>query len=372
MERRLKGSEGFWKSPIWRKRDSRAKKKNDLEGQKKHLEGQTRYMEGQNKRLEGQKKHLEGQTRYLEGQNKHLGGERKRLEQQTRSTTLMEYLEFCHEKVFSQFKVQQNPALSSRGGTTNPKGKLCPDKLVQWDDFLTQQVAHLQEVFSCSPLHERLFDSKHWLSVLGKKFSASPIADEEMLERYVHYAVENPVHCIVEELAKKNLLGAQYGIARGVIFLNHPSAISDVALEVDSRVAAPPQTPQPSQYSHKLRPDQICVYRGINENATSEERKLLLVEEYKAPHKLSAQHIRVGLEKNMDIFREVVNNPKIPTPEDPRKYFSYCGKRGTAAALVQTYDYMIHAGAHLQPRDQWRGDSIPQDRQEKVPGRVLL
>ncbi|KAH6653596.1 hypothetical protein BKA67DRAFT_660178 [Truncatella angustata] len=67
---------------------------------------------------------------------------------------------------------------------------------------------------------------------------------------------------------------------------------------------------------------------------------MLYVSEYKAPHKRTAPHLRVGLHP-MDIFKDVVNRKTIPAAADPDGRFQYHAERLTAAAITQTYNYMI-------------------------------
>ncbi|KAI0154610.1 hypothetical protein GGR57DRAFT_491998 [Xylariaceae sp. FL1272] len=62
-----------------------------------------------------------------------------------------------------------------------------------------------------------------------------------------------------------------------------------------------------------------------------------------APHKLTAPHLRLGLHP-MKIFDKIVNRKTVPTAADPDEQFRYYAKRLTAAALIQTYYYMIYAG----------------------------
>ncbi|KAK9773056.1 putative Protein kinase domain-containing protein [Seiridium cardinale] len=70
---------------------------------------------------------------------------------------------------------------------------------------------------------------------------------------------------------------------------------------------------------------------------------MLYVAEYKAPHKLTAPHLRAGL-RLMNIFKEVVNRKTIPTAADPEARFEYYAEKLTAAAITQTYNYMIEGG----------------------------
>ncbi|CAG8982299.1 hypothetical protein HYALB_00014022 [Hymenoscyphus albidus] len=71
-----------------------------------------------------------------------------------------------------------------------------------------------------------------------------------------------------------------------------------------------------------------------------------MVVEYKPSHKLSVFNLRAGLlradEGSMNIPEEVINRVTIPT--DPEAKFVYHSEWLTAAALSQTYTYMIENG----------------------------
>lgn len=70
---------------------------------------------------------------------------------------------------------------------------------------------------------------------------------------------------------------------------------------------------------------------------------MVYVCEYKAPHKLTASHLRAGL-RPMNIHKDVVNRTTIPTKADSHGQFQYHAEKLTAAALTQAYHYMIHGG----------------------------
>ncbi|KAI1856080.1 uncharacterized protein JN550_013910 [Neoarthrinium moseri] len=87
------------------------------------------------------------------------------------------------------------------------------------------------------------------------------------------------------------------------------------------------------------RLDQICVYRS--EGAGETQRTMLYVSEYEATHKLTVPHLRAGLHP-MNIFADVANRKTIPTAADPIGRFEYHAVRLTAAAVTQTYKYVIN------------------------------
>ncbi|KAH7024831.1 uncharacterized protein B0I36DRAFT_366739 [Microdochium trichocladiopsis] len=122
-----------------------------------------------------------------------------------------------------------------------------------------------------------------------------------------------------------------FALGLGLTFDNHPNALSDGADEPMQRRAV--------HDSNQLRADQVCVYKHDGVDRT--QRSLAFVVEYKPPHKLTLPHLRVSL-REMDIQQEVINRSTIPT--DKGELFSYHADRIVAAAVSQTYHYMITGG----------------------------
>ncbi|KAF6807795.1 hypothetical protein CPLU01_15753 [Colletotrichum plurivorum] len=209
---------------------------------------------------------------------------------------------------------------------TNPRQKWCPTNLRPWPDFLQQQRIVFGTLYDTFPSDRRSFESRSFLSGLGSRIARRKITDEKALEYFLHNSVEDPVRAIMDELKKVEEVNRAFDLGNGIVFENHPHVMSDAAEEVVDR---------------NLRADQICVYRS--ETADSESRTMLYVSEYKPPHKLTAPHLRLGL-RPMNIHKEVVNRKTIPTSVDPDARFQYHAERLTAAAITQTYHYMIEGG----------------------------
>ncbi|KAH7112671.1 hypothetical protein EDB81DRAFT_922641 [Dactylonectria macrodidyma] len=252
-------------------------------------------------------------------------------EKQTRSTTLDEYIAACHGLVFSQFRVERDRRLTSRGSITRPRNKLCPTSLEPWPHFLDQQRSVFDTVYECFPTETRAFESQNFLAGLGKRVSQRSIADEKTLESFMHNSVEDPVRVIVEQLKQVEDVSNAFDMGSGMVFENHPHAISNVAEEVVARenASTPPQTPLQTSLQ--------------TPNHKRDKRTMIYVSEYKAPHKLTAPHLRACL-RRMNIYKEVVNRKTIPTSVDPEGRFQYLAERLTASALTQTYHYMIEGG----------------------------
>ncbi|EXM12953.1 hypothetical protein FOTG_18574 [Fusarium oxysporum f. sp. vasinfectum 25433] len=250
----------------------------------------------------------------------------------------------CHTSVFSHFAIETDPKLTSRGSITNPRDKWCPKNLRPWPDFLHQQKLTFGTLYDSFPTESRVFENRNFLAGLGNRISQRPIADEKTLEYFLHNSVEDPVRAIIQQLKQVEEVSRAFQIGDGVVFENHPHALSDVAEEVVERETPstpPPQTPDHRRDLKQLRPDQICVYRS--DNTESSRRTMVYVSEYKPPHKLTAPHLRLGL-RAMDMHREVVNRRTIPTSVDPDARFQYHAEKLTASAITQTYHYMIESG----------------------------
>ncbi|KAI1839435.1 hypothetical protein JX266_014354 [Neoarthrinium moseri] len=78
-----------------------------------------------------------------------------------------------------------------------------------------------------------------------------------------------------------------------------------------------------------------------SEGAGETQRTMLYVSEHEATHKLTAPHLRAGIHP-MNIFADVASRKTIPTAAGPIGRFEYHAVRLTAAAVTQTYKYVIN------------------------------
>ncbi|RSL44302.1 hypothetical protein CEP53_011301 [Fusarium sp. AF-6] len=235
--------------------------------------------------------------------------------------------------------------LTSKGPLTNPRDKWCPKNLLPWSDFFDQQRTTFGTLYDSFPPDRHAFENRNLLAGMGERISQRLVGDEKTLEYFLHLSVEDPVRAIIQQLKLVEEVKRAFRIGDGVIFENHPHALNDGADNVVEREtqdpATPVQTPDHRIDLNKLRPDQICVYRS--DDTLTSRRSMVYVCEYKPPHKLTAQHLRVGLH-SMDIYEEVMNRPTIPTSVDPVAHFKYHAEKLTASAITQTYHYMIESG----------------------------
>ena len=245
-------------------------------------------------------------------------------------TTFGEFIRACHS-LLSRSLTVETPSRSTQGTIPPPTGKYCPTRLRLWEDCSARQQAIYNAV--CSYLQPpgedapRLFSPLVELEGLSRRFGRRPLSSEQDLESYERFAVEDHVHDVVAELCKIPEARHRFRLGNGVRFDNHANALDEEGLD-------PSQDHLSS--SHRCRPDQFCIHR-VGDNTTT----LLTTVEYKPPHKLSVENLRVGL-RPMD-FWETVVKPDT-TPVDQMEKLRHNAERLVGSALAQEYHVMIQEG----------------------------
>ena len=264
---------------------------------------------------------------------------RKQAEELTRRTTFDELLEACHELSQHMF-VQTNRSLSTQGSTTSPKGKCCPTALRPWLEFPSIQQEAFDAVYNLlhppNEINPRLFSPLLHFQELRDTMMGRKIASEGDLRLYHSSAVENIVTNIIFVLASNPQHSQSLGLGQGVTFENHTNTLNDLAEGVQAHLRSSTSLNQPRRPPNPTYADQICIYKD-----DSGQMELSFIIEYKAPHKLTKEILRVGL-RAMDLPTEVIHRGTIPT--DPQEKFSYNADRLVAAAITQTYSYMLESG----------------------------
>lgn len=111
-------------------------------------------------------------------------------------------------------------------------------------DPFTPGLSIFGTLYDTFPAERRVFENKNFLDGLGNRVSKRSVADKT-LEYFLRNSVENPAKNIIEQLKEATGVSSAFNIGNGIIFENHPHAISDTAEEVvDSETpSTPPQTP---------------------------------------------------------------------------------------------------------------------------------
>ena len=253
--------------------------------------------------------------------------ERREERERNQQTTLEEFIRACHNLLSRPLGVAA-PSRSTKGTIPSPTGKYCPTQLVHWTDCPAEQ----QEIYNAviNYLHPadnvpRLFSPLVELQGLGRRFSRRPISSEKDLESYERFAVEDHVHDVITELCEIPNAQREFQLGSGIRFDNHGNSLDEV--QDDQLEESNP---------HHSRPDQFCIHR-VDGNTNT----LLTTVEYKPPHKLSVENLRVGL-RPMEFWKTVVKPDTTPTDEEGK--LRYNAERLVGSAIVQEYHVMIQEG----------------------------
>ncbi|KAL8749099.1 MAG: hypothetical protein Q9184_006939 [Pyrenodesmia sp. 2 TL-2023] len=270
----------------------------------------------------------------------------------TTPSTFEKLLQGCHEQLFQSFEVQPDKTLTTKGGTTSPQGKLCPDHLREWTGFAEQQQAAFDRVYGALyPAHleegYRLFHNRERIQGIRASLPSQKAASETDLRLFQATSVESVVVHVIERLSNHPELGPNLGVVGGsVTFDSNPNSLRDGAADVQARrqSASPPNDPpvtplNKSAAAVAAKPpvgtnaDQHCVYHTVGGR-----KRLLFVIEYKAPHKSTKLILRQGF-RDMDVAKEVINLTTMP--QDDTGKAQHMADYLAAAASSQTYEYML-------------------------------
>ena len=292
----------------------------------------------------------EEERQKAEEERQHVEEELRKEKEETRNTTLTEYLTFCHDYLSESLTVQTDKSLSTQGDPSNAKGKVRPDYLAPWKEFIDTQRTTLETLYSVYPMDNMTeqFKSRHFIKAQGKDVGRRPLASEDDLMILQRDIVETPVTQIVEHLNTLDNVRKEFALAGGFEFHNHMNSLNDGADEVDDEIVPrleaqqlEPSTPRAAPPLYDCRPDQICVFTTV-ENT----KKPTLVVEYKAPHKVTFAQLRHILQPDRLplVLESVINRVKVPSKEEREAYFEYYAERLVAAVISQTFSYMVHCG----------------------------
>lgn len=286
-----------------------------------------RQAEEERRQAEEGRRQAEEERRQIEGQNRQF----------TRKTSLLEYLRTCHN-LFSRPLRVRTPSRSTKGRIPAPQGKYCPARLLPWSDCAAAQ----QEIYDsvCGYLQAtsdhpaRLFSTVARLEGVADSLDR-PLSSERDLETYERLAVETHVRDIISALCKIPEARRRFRLGDGIWFESHTNSLEDDATLNDGALADEDR----SSTQCRPRPDQFCIHRADDKNS------LLMTVEYKPPHKLTVENLRVGLQPRMDFWNDVVQRKEIPTDEAEK--LRYNAEQISGSALTQEYHSMLWEGLEV-------------------------
>ncbi|OOF98182.1 hypothetical protein ASPCADRAFT_164521 [Aspergillus carbonarius ITEM 5010] len=264
--------------------------------------------------------------------------------------TFAEYLQGIHNFISKPLTIETDLSLTTKGPTTSPIGRICPDYLEPFDFRKIYQdlFDEIYQMFQ-SPIPKRLFPPLIVLEDRGRQACDRALASEEDLMRHQQAEVETPVKEIIDKL--REIAPDRFPLGGSITIENHSNTITE---DPETEKSARPTT------------DRNCVY-----HRSDDVRSLLYMIEYKAGHKLTDAFLRAGL-RPMNMLEEVVRQIKVPTDADEK--LRYQATYLSCAALTQHFQDMIKAGC------EWGCVSnghmkvilrIPEDRPETLQYSLL-
>ncbi|KAF9872599.1 hypothetical protein CkaCkLH20_09778 [Colletotrichum karsti] len=271
--------------------------------------------------------------------------EAEELTKASQPQTLQAYLEACHSLSLA-IQIVTDRSLTTQGDTTNPTGRIFPQRIIPWDDFPTAQEGIWAQLppggsFSSQPL----FPSQHQLDYVMSLIR--PISSEIGLRNFERDTVENTVQKLIDEAYNNPQLRNDLGLQGTVTFESHTNLVETddslsehldrMSIERNDIGQPPPASRPPSRKPRRKtrgkgnRADQFCIYR------TSNGRNIPAVAiEYKAPHKLGRDEVITGLASEIQPERDVINKDGSG--------FASASRALTSAVVTQLFSYMIGKG----------------------------
>lgn len=94
------------------------------------------------RKAEEEKQKAQEEKWKAEEEKQKLEEEKQKVDEEIQESTLTEYLSLCHEHLSESISVQTDKSLSTQGDPSNADGKLRPDYLQPWEDFIDTQKNH--------------------------------------------------------------------------------------------------------------------------------------------------------------------------------------------------------------------------------------
>ncbi|THV49903.1 hypothetical protein BGAL_0174g00210 [Botrytis galanthina] len=314
------------------------------------IEKEEKKIREQSEEAKKERKKAQEQCEEAEKERKKAQEQFEEAEKWTRKTNLKESLQYYHEFCFDTISVETNRRFTTQGDTTDPKGKVRPDRLCPWLEFSSLQAKNQQRFERKYKNHhkDRVYESLGFVEGLGGRVKTRKLASEADLAQLQRETVETPVAIIINHLSTIESIRDEFCINGEICFDNHPNTLSDSHEEVFQRlINLSPSTPNQSRPTFSgLKADQTCVL--ATEQGLDTPRKLNFVIEYKPPHKLTLAILRLGLQDMniKDIIDKVIvsdnsnGDTTLAGNTDPQT-FQYYADRLVASVITQTFSNMI-------------------------------
>ena len=238
--------------------------------------------------------------------------------------TFTNLLTLCHQEI-AQVHVQPNRSSCTTGNLGDPQNKLVPRELRSWDEFPKLQrdtFDRVDAIYRLCREPPKTFPSPHNIITSLKPRISKPLASEIDLRKQQSNCVEDIFEIIVQDLIDNRELPDDFELGSGIVLDNHANQLTkEKEEELRSLIAK--------------WADKIFIRRSEGDG-----HRLILIIEYKPPHKLSLEKLEAGL-KELDIL-ELIHRATISN--DKTAKFTENSEAAVAVVLAQVYTYMVDSG----------------------------
>jgi hypothetical protein len=282
--------------------------------------------------------------------------------QQCQKLNLFKYLKACH-RFYRALEFETDKSLTTQGNTTDPVGRLYPQRITSWASFPAQQQKVWEKLENNADFQSQpRYPSTHQLAYVRDHICR--ISSELDLRQYAHETVETPVQTLIREIYKNGELSEQLQLQGAVIFKNHTNLgqTSETSIDTEirhltiteskpSKAKRQTQKSKGKQAGERAKPDikgskigradQFCICeRG------GRKQVLVALIEYKPPHKFPKAEIAAGCGEEIRLSEEFFN----------RKGDGSDSKYLVAAVVTQLFSSMI--GKNVQRGYIFTGEAI--------------
>ena len=243
--------------------------------------------------------------------------------QQLAPLAFTDLLAVCHREI-ADVQVEPDPEKCTKGTVGKPDNKLIPNSLREWTEFANLQrsiLAQVKDIYDKCPQPPQTFPNPNNIHFL-KTSKGRPLASELDLRRQQDDCVENMVRIILQDLIQERTLPQDFKLGTSIEFDNHANQLSEGKDES-----------RPSKGAQFT--DKVCFSKKEDN-----QNRLVLVIEYKPPHKLGLKKLKAGLKDFKP--KDLIHRVRIPRDEEAKEEES--SEDMVATVIAQVYTYMIDSG----------------------------
>ena len=276
--------------------------------------------EEENKILRDRIEQLTQERNQLAQEKTQLAEENTQLAKQLTPLTFTNLLTLCHEEI-AEVQAEQDLSKCTTGRVGEARDKLVPLALRVWTDFQNLQTSTFRKV---SAIYDKCkeppatFPNSN-IIIQGIKPKRKPLASELDLRKQQADCVEDMIEVIIKDLIKERELPNEWQLGSDIYIDNHANKLTENNEKVLVAKVA----------------DKIFIRK-----AEGDAKRLVLVIEYKPPHKLSIAMLQAGL-KDLDPL-DLIH--RVKSSNDKAINYIENSEAAVAVVVAQVYTYMIDSG----------------------------